>query len=53
MGHRPTIILGELDFDIHYSKDQQKIYIDGGIAYNGKINVLVIDDEEILENKNG
>ncbi|HEY8364331.1 MAG TPA: metallophosphoesterase [Haloplasmataceae bacterium] len=48
MGHRPTIILGEKDYDIHYSKDGQKIYIDGGVAYGGKINVLIIEDEEIF-----
>ncbi|NLG81182.1 MAG: metallophosphoesterase [Bacilli bacterium] len=47
MGHRPTILLGEYEYDIHYSPDTQKIYIDGGCAYGGKLNVLVIEDEKI------
>lgn len=46
MGHRPTILLGEFDYDIHYSPDKQKIYIDGGCAYGGKLNVLVVEDEK-------
>lgn len=48
MGHRPTIILGKENYNIHFSKDKQKIYIDGGAAYNGKMNVLIIDNEELL-----
>ena len=44
MGHRPTSIMGENNYDIHYSQDGQKIYIDGGVAYGGKINVLKIEN---------
>lgn len=51
MGHPLTKHFVENNYDIHFFKDDQKIFIDGGCDHGGKLNVLVIEDEDLQYNR--